>query len=111
MCASIQPSIGTPLALGQVVSVVRHIDNIVFAIQFFIQQRYVLARRQGIVHADYVARSGDKEYALGRLVLKEAGLLGFVGLVELWAMAIRPQCQRTLAQEATTKREQLADMR
>lgn len=55
----------------------------------YFQQRHLLAHRQGLVDADYVARSGDISYAEGqRLILKEADALDLVALVEALGEAI-----------------------
>jgi hypothetical protein len=49
----------------------------------YFQQRHLLAHRQGLVDADYIARSGDKSYREGqRLVIREAAVRECLCLVE-----------------------------
>jgi hypothetical protein len=53
------------------------------------QQRHLLAHTQGIVDADYLARTGDTSYRLGqRIIVKEASLRNFVDLVEQLAAGL-----------------------
>jgi uncharacterized Zn finger protein (UPF0148 family) len=55
----------------------------------FFQQRHLLAHQQGVVDADYIAKSGDTAYAVGqRLVIAEATVLEFAGLVERLGSAL-----------------------
>jgi len=50
------------------------------------QQRHLLAHCEGLVDADYVAKTGDKSYQPGqRLVVREASVREFLFLVELLA--------------------------
>lgn len=47
------------------------------------QQRHLLAHRQGLVDADYIARSGDRSYREGqRLVVREPAVRECVALIE-----------------------------
>lgn len=47
------------------------------------QQRHLLAHREGLVDADYLARTGDQSYREGqRLVIREASVREYLGLVE-----------------------------
>jgi hypothetical protein len=53
------------------------------------QQRHLLAHTQGLVDADYIARSGDTDYRVGqRVVLRDAGVREFIALVEKLASAM-----------------------
>lgn len=52
-------------------------------LRIYYQQRHLLAHQQGIVDADYIARSGDVSYAVGqRLIIREAPVLEFADLIE-----------------------------
>lgn len=52
-------------------------------LRIFYQQRHLLAHQQGIVDTDYVARSGDATYSVGRrLVIRPDAVLEFADLVE-----------------------------
>jgi uncharacterized Zn finger protein (UPF0148 family) len=52
-------------------------------LRVFYQQRHLLAHQQGIVDADYLARSGDTTYTIGqRLHVKTANVLEFANLIE-----------------------------
>lgn len=49
----------------------------------FFQQRHLLAHTQGLVDADYVARSGDAAYQIGqRLVIRESSVRECLALIE-----------------------------
>lgn len=53
------------------------------ALTRYFQQRHVLAHRQGLVDANYIARSGDSSYRVGqRLVMREASVRECVALIE-----------------------------
>jgi hypothetical protein len=53
------------------------------------QQRHLLAHTQGLVDADYIARSGDTAYRVGqRLVIRETGVRECVSLIERLASAM-----------------------
>ena len=53
------------------------------------QQRHLLAHTQGMVDADYVARTGDTAYQVGqRVVVNEASLREFLALVEKLASGL-----------------------
>lgn len=52
-------------------------------LRIFYQQRHLLAHQQGIVDADYLAKSGDTTYTVGqRLLVKTANVLEFADLIE-----------------------------
>ena len=49
----------------------------------YFQQRHLLSHREGIVDADYVARSGDTTYQIGQhLIITQAAVLDLVELIE-----------------------------
>lgn len=53
------------------------------------QQRHLLAHREGIVDADYIARSGDQNYREGqRLVIKESAVRECLILIEKLAAGL-----------------------
>ncbi len=53
------------------------------ALARFFQQRHLLAHRQGLVDADYIARSGDTAYQVGqRLVIREGSVRECLALIE-----------------------------
>jgi hypothetical protein len=55
----------------------------------YFQQRHLIAHRQGIVDADYIARSGDSGYGVGqRLIISKSGVFDFVELIERLGTAI-----------------------
>lgn len=55
----------------------------------YFQQRHLLAHRQGLVDADYIARSGDTSYREGqRLVVREASVRECLALIEKLARGI-----------------------
>jgi uncharacterized Zn finger protein (UPF0148 family) len=61
----------------------------------YFQQRHLLAHKQGLVDADYIAKSGDINYREGRrIVVREAGTRECLGIVE--------KLMRALAQDAAT---------
>ena len=54
-----------------------------------VQQRHVLGHQDGLVDADYVAKSGDSRYRVGqRLVVKPPAVLRLCDLVERLATAL-----------------------
>lgn len=59
------------------------------ALTRYFQQRHLLAHRQGLVDADYIARSGDTSYREGqRLVIREASVRECLNLIEKLARGI-----------------------
>jgi len=59
------------------------------ALTRYFQQRHLLAHRQGLVDADYIARSADTSYREGqRLVVREASVRECLTLVEKLARGI-----------------------
>jgi len=59
----------------------------------YYQQRHILAHQQGIVDADYVTRSQDTQYSFDqRLIIREAAVLNFAGLIEKLGKEIMRQC-------------------
>lgn len=59
------------------------------ALAKYFQQRHLLAHRQGLVDADYIARSGDASYREGqRLVVREASVRECLTLIEKLARGI-----------------------
>lgn len=59
----------------------------------YYQQRHLLAHQQGIVDADYLTRSQDTQYTIGqRLIIREAAVLDFAGLIEILGNEIMRQC-------------------
>jgi uncharacterized Zn finger protein (UPF0148 family) len=53
------------------------------ALARFFQQRHLLAHTQGLVDADYIARSGDTAYQVGqRLVIREGSVRECLALIE-----------------------------
>lgn len=59
----------------------------------YYQQRHLLAHQQGIVDADYLARSLDTRYSIGqRLIIREAAVLDFAALIEKLGKEIMGRC-------------------
>jgi hypothetical protein len=55
----------------------------VTALTRYFQQRHLLAHTEGIVDADYLARTGDTEYRAGqRIVIRDAAVRECVGLID-----------------------------
>jgi hypothetical protein len=55
----------------------------------YFQQRHLLAHREGLVDADYIARTGDSTYREGqRLVIREPGVRECLALVEKLACGL-----------------------
>lgn len=53
------------------------------ALTRYFQQRHLLAHTEGIVDADYIARTGDREYRTGqRIVIHETAVRECVGLID-----------------------------
>jgi hypothetical protein len=53
------------------------------ALTRFFQQRHLLAHTQGLVDADYIARTGDTSYRVGqRVVVREAAVRECLDLIE-----------------------------
>lgn len=64
-------------------------------LRVYFQQRHLLAHCQGIVDADYVARSGDTVYAAGqRITIQPAAVLEFADLVERLGSAVIVSAQQ-----------------
>ena len=62
-------------------------------LRVYYQQRHLLAHQQGIVDADYIARSGDTEYTIGqRLIIRECDVLDFANLVERLGTELSKRC-------------------
>ena len=60
-------------------------------LQRLFQQRHLLAHREGLVDADYLAKSGDATYAVGqRLIVREATVLRLTELIEKLVAGLRP---------------------
>ncbi|MBB3909744.1 hypothetical protein [Sphingomonas desiccabilis] len=58
-------------------------------LHIYYQQRHLLAHQQGIVDADYVAKSGDQTYAVGqRLIITSANVSEFADLIERLGKAV-----------------------
>src|SRR4051794_18496217 len=65
-------------------------------LQRLFQQRHLLAHSQGIVDADYLAKSDDKTYTVGqRLVVREPAVKRLADLVEKLAAGLRADIQGT----------------
>lgn len=59
----------------------------------YYQQRHLLAHQQGTVDADYLTRSQDTQYTIGqRLIIREAVVLDFAGLIEKLGNEIMRRC-------------------
>jgi len=55
----------------------------------YFQQRHLLAHRQGIIDAPYIAKSGDKNYTVGqRLIMRERAVLECIDIVEKLAVGL-----------------------
>jgi hypothetical protein len=64
-------------------------------LRVYFQQRHLLAHCQGIVDADYVARSGDRTYTAGqRLAITQSAVLEFADLVERLGSAVIDSTQQ-----------------
>ncbi|MHA5498460.1 hypothetical protein ACVSNS_01510 [Pseudomonas aeruginosa] len=62
-------------------------------LRIYYQQRHLLAHQQGIVDADYIARSGDVSYAIGqRLMINESTVLRFANLIERLGLELLDRC-------------------
>lgn len=59
------------------------------ALTRFFQQRHLLAHTQGLIDADYIARTGDTTYQVGqRLIVREAAVRECLVLIEKLAEAL-----------------------
>lgn len=66
----------------------------------YFQQRHLLAHREGLVDADYIARSGDTSYREGqRLIVRAEGVLSCVDLITQLGRGLAADVQASTAPE------------
>ena len=67
----------------------------------YFQQRHLLAHRDGLVDADYIARTGDQTYREGqRLVIREAAVRECLELVETLALGLAANASSSPTEES-----------